>query len=52
MSTHEDRQLDFVLSVLKRLATEFRIRECDLDEDPTLNGQGDSEAGRAKLSYL
>ncbi|MGD9609115.1 MAG: aminotransferase class I/II-fold pyridoxal phosphate-dependent enzyme [Desulfovibrionaceae bacterium] len=52
MSTHQDRQLDFVLSVLKRLATEFRIRECDLDEDPALNGQGDSEAGRAKLSYL
>lgn len=54
MSTHQDRQLDFVLSVLERLAKEFRVRECDLEEDPDLAGaDGDGEgSGRTKLSYL
>jgi glycine C-acetyltransferase len=30
MSTHEDRQIDFVLEVLARLARKHRIRTCDL----------------------
>jgi glycine C-acetyltransferase len=54
MSTHQDRQLDFVLSVLDRLAKEFKVRECDLEEEPIQNGsiEDDEAAGRSKLSYL
>ena len=54
MSTHEDRQLDFVLAVLERLAKEFGVRECDLADEPGLSGSDDdAEAGgRSKLSYL
>ena len=54
MSSHQDRQLDFVLSVIKRLAAEFRVRECDLEEDPELAGSGDDgeATGRSRLSYL
>lgn len=54
MSSHQDRQLDFVLSVLERLAKEFHVRDCDLDEDPALTGSGaDGDgAGHARLSYL
>lgn len=54
MSSHQDRQLDFVLSVLKRLAAEFRVRECDLEDDPLLNEAGEARDGngRPRLSYL
>ena len=53
MSTHQDRQLDVVLSVLEKLAKEFRIRECDLEEDPqSAAGEEDGDAPRGKLSYL
>ena len=53
MSTHQDRQLDVVLSVLEKLAKEFRIRECDLEEDPQLAaGEDDGDSPRGKLSYL
>lgn len=54
MSTHQDRQLDFVLSVLDRLAKEFRVRECDLPEDlGEVPADEDAEAaGRSRLSYL
>jgi 7-keto-8-aminopelargonate synthetase-like enzyme len=54
MSSHQDRQLDFVLSVLKRLATEFRVRECDLDDDQESSDSADQGegGGRARLSYL
>ena len=53
MSTHQDRQLDVVLSVLEKLAKEFRIRECDLDEEPQASvGEEDGDAPRGKLSYL
>jgi len=54
MSTHEDRQLDFVLSVLDRLAKEFGVRECDLPDDAGQAGLGaDAQnGGRSKLSYL
>ena len=51
MSSHQDRQLDFVLSVLKRLATEFRVRECDLEEEPAATA-GDEGGTRPRLSYL
>ncbi len=59
MSTHEDRQLDFVLEVLDRLARQFRIRAQDVEEDeanataldmtPDVAADG---ASRARLSYL
>ena len=53
MSTHEDRQLDFVISVLDRLAKEFRVRECDLEEEPVADGSAELvDGGRSKLSYL
>ncbi|MHC1790745.1 aminotransferase class I/II-fold pyridoxal phosphate-dependent enzyme [Solidesulfovibrio sp.] len=54
MSTHEDRQLDFVLEVLERLARQFRIRECDLEAEPAAAAcDEDGESGaRSKLSYL
>ncbi|KHK01398.1 aminotransferase class I/II-fold pyridoxal phosphate-dependent enzyme [Desulfovibrio sp. TomC] len=54
MSTHQDRQLDFVLDVLEKLAKQFRIRECDLDDEPTYAaGDEEGEAGaKAKMSYL
>jgi len=54
MSTHQDRQLDFVLSVLERLAKEFGVRECDQADEPGFsNMDEEAEAGaRAKLSYL
>ncbi len=52
MCTHQDRQLDFVCRCSKVLAHGIpHPLECDLDEDRRYNGQGDSEAGRAKLSY-
>lgn len=54
MSTHQDRQLDFVLSVLDRLAREFGVRECDMTEDPgqACPDETPDAAGRARLSYL
>lgn len=54
MSSHQDRQLDFVVSVLERLAKEFRIRECDLEEEPegAASETDDESGGRSKLSYL
>jgi len=59
MSTHEDRQLDFVLEVLDRLARQFRIRAQDVEEDeiraaqPNMTPDATADgAGRAKLSYL
>lgn len=54
MSTHQDRQLDFVLEVLDRLAKEFRIRECDVEAEPQpAPGDDEGEAGaKSKLSYL
>ncbi len=54
MSSHQDRQLDFVLEVLDRLAKRFRVRECDLDEEPCAAAPSeDAEAaGRSRLSYL
>ncbi|MFP5259943.1 MAG: aminotransferase class I/II-fold pyridoxal phosphate-dependent enzyme [Acidobacteriota bacterium] len=54
MSTHQDRQLDFVLEVLDRLSKEFRIRECDVEAEPQ-PAPGDDEgeaAAKSKLSYL
>lgn len=54
MSTHQDRQLDFVLTVLDRLAREFGVRECDMVEEPGQACQDEAAeaAGKAKLSYL
>ena len=52
MSSHQDRQLDFVLSVLKRLATEFRVRECDLEDEPEAVAGEAGEGVRPRLSYL
>jgi glycine C-acetyltransferase len=54
MSSHQDRQLDFVLSVLKRLAAEFRVRECDLEDEPETSDLGEQGEGgaRSRLSYL
>lgn len=60
MSTHEDRQLDKVLTVLDKLAGEFRVRECDVrDEDeagadmpPGASGEALENGGRSRLSYL
>ncbi len=59
MSTHEDRQMDFVLEVLDRLARKFRIRAQDVEEDEVNDAAQQLAAGsdtegssRAKLSYL
>ncbi len=59
MSTHEDRQMDFVLEVLDRLARKFRIRAQDVEEDDINGAAGHLAAGaatdgssRARLSYL
>ncbi len=55
MSTHEDRQLDFVLEVLDDLARKHRIRIQDLAEDATADeasGEGALAGGRSKQSYL
>jgi len=55
MSTHQDRQLDFVLSVLDRLSREFGVRECDMAEDMDAvcpDGDAAEASGRSRLSYL
>jgi 7-keto-8-aminopelargonate synthetase-like enzyme len=41
MSTHEDRQIDFVLEVLARLAKKHRIRAEDLNGSETFLSKGD-----------
>lgn len=41
MSTHEDRQIDFVLEVLSRLAKKHRIRAEDLEWSEPLRSKGD-----------
>lgn len=56
MSTHEDRQMDFVLEVMDAMARKYRIRIQDQEED-ALSGQQDettpSVAGaRSSQSYL
>jgi len=40
MSTHEDRQLDFVLEVMDEMARKYRIRIQDQDEGPAEDGPG------------
>ncbi len=59
MSTHEDRQMDYVLEVLDRLARKIRIRAQDVEEDEVNDAAQQLAAGsdtegssRAKLSYL
>jgi len=41
MSTHEERQIDFVLEVLSRLAKKHRIRAEDLEWSEPLRSKGD-----------
>lgn len=53
MSTHEDRQLDFVLEVLDKLAGEFKVRKGDFEIIQAEAAAAEAAGGaRAKLSYL
>ena len=54
MSSHEDRQLDYVLEVLAKLAVKYEIRESDFAAAAEKASQSgiSPEAAKAKLSYL
>jgi glycine C-acetyltransferase len=49
MSTHEDRQIDFVLEVLARLAKKHRIRAEDLNGLETFLSKGDFSSQNLRI---
>jgi len=54
MSTHQDRQLDFVLETLDDMARKYRIRQQDKDETPAAGEipAGQVTGGKPRRSYL
>ncbi len=52
MSTHEDRQLDFVLETLDRLAGEFKVRKDDFESIRADAAAAEAGGAKTKLSYL
>jgi len=52
MSTHEDRQLDFVLETLDKLAGEFKVRKADFESIRAEAAAAEAGGAKTRLSYL